>query len=188
MTEYAPEDLEAVREQVQPPPVGTGPAPFTPSPPPPGTVTETDLPALLARMDEMAKQIAALQSAGAVAGEHPLIAEAKAARDLIGHHFEFHPKMTELGRLADDVVDAAVNAVASGDTGAVRKVAAALARELIRRHPGPGDNHYFANALSVVSAGIPNAADTVTAAQPSAAPAIGSSQAPARVVAGSVTG
>ena len=54
-------------------------------------------------------------------------------------------------------------------------------------HPGPGDHHYFKNALALVGYHYPIAADTVTEAKPSNATAI-SGGAPAKVVAGSVTG
>ena len=185
MTDYSPEDLAAAAAQVQPPPVGT-----TLGDVPPGaSATEVDVAALMARMDAMAAQLAALQAEkNAGAGEHALIGAATTARDLIAHHFEFHPKGAELGRLADDVVDAARNAVASGDTGPVRAVADKLRRRLEFFHPGPGDHHYFRQALGAVSVHIPDAADTVTGPDPSAAPALGSSQAPAKVLQGSVTG
>lgn len=184
MSEYTPEDLEAVKAQVQPPPVGTtlGAVPAA------GSATEVDVAALMARMDAMAKQLAALQESAGVSGEHNLIGAAVAAKGLIEHHFEFHPKRAELSRLADDVVDAARNSVASGDTGPVRAVADRLRRRLEFFGPGPGDHHYFRQALGLVSVHIPDAADTITGPDPSAAPALGSSSGPAKVLQGSVTG
>ena len=183
MTEYAPEDLAAAAAQVQPPPLGTALGAV----PPGASATEVDVAALMARMDAMAAQLKAMQDAAGVSGEHNLIGAAVAAKGLIGQHFEFHPKGAELGRLADDLIDAARNSVASGDTGPARAVADKLRRKLEFWNPGPGDNHYFRQALGLVTVHVPDAADTITGPDPSAAPAI-SGGAPAKVVAGSVTG
>ena len=184
MSEYTPDQLAAAAEQVQPPPVGTtlGQVPAGAS------ATEVDVNALMARMDAMARQLAALQDAAGVSGEHNLIGAAVAAKGLIEHHFEFHPKRAELVRLADDLVDAARNSVASGDTAPARAVADKLRRRLEFFNPGPGDHHYFRQALGMVAVHVPDAADTITGPDPSAAPAIGSSGAPAKVLQGSVTG
>ena len=184
MSDYTPEDLAAVKDQVQPPPVGVtlGDVPAG------GSATEVDVAALMARMDAMAKQLAALQASSGTSGEHNLIGAATAAKDLIEHHFEFHPKRAELSRLADDLIDAARNSVDSGDTGPARTVADKLRRKLEFWNPGPGDHHYFRQALGLVSVHVPDAADTVTAPAPSSAGAIGSGQTPAKVVAGNVTG
>lgn len=187
-----PEQFAAVKNQVQPPPVGTGPSPddlaaaaAAASP------TETDVTALLAAMQAqmaaMAQQITTLKASQVPEGEHNLIGASAAARDLIAQHFEFHPKGPELVRLADDLVDSARNSVASGDTGPTRQVAAKLERRLNFFHPGPGDHHYFRQALGLVSVHVPDAADTITEAQREAL-AVGSSQPPARVLQGSVTG
>lgn len=187
MTEptYTPEELAAAAAQVQPPPVGT----TLGAVPPGGSATEVDVAALMARMDAMAAQLAALQAEKAGAsGEHSLVDAAVTAKDLIAQHFEFHPKLPELTRLADDLIDAARNAVSSGDTSATRTVADKLRRRLEFFSPGPGDHHYYRQALGMVTTHVPDQADTVTEAQPSNAPALGSSQAPAKVVAGSVTG
>jgi hypothetical protein len=190
---YTPEQLGAVRDQVQPPPLGTGPDPADLDSKMAGlTATETDVNALLAQMQAqmaaMAEQIATMKSGQVASGEHPVIGAAAAARDLVATHFEFHRKGPELIRLADDNLDAARNAVDSGDTGALRQVNSKLERALLRWHPGPGDHHYFTQALAHVQVHIPDAADTVTQAKPSNATAVGSSQPPARVLQGSVTG
>src|SRR5271170_6319215 len=117
---------------------------------PAATPTETDVNAVIATMQAqmaaMAEQIAGMKSTQAT-GEHPLIGAAASARDLIAQHFEFHRKGPELIRLADDNLDAARNAVDSGDTGAQRQVNSKLERALMRWHPGPGDHHYFTQAL-----------------------------------------
>jgi hypothetical protein len=193
-TGYSPEDLAAVKDQVQPPPVGTGPTPeqIAAAAASGASPTEVDVTALLATMQAqmaaMAAQIASLKSTQVGGGAHELVVNAAQARDLIAKHFEFHPKGAELTRLADDVVDAAGNAVESGDTAAVRQVAGKLERKLNSYHPGPGDHHYFTQALAMVGVHIPGSADLITDAQPSAAPAIGSDKPPAKVLAGSVTG
>jgi hypothetical protein len=180
---YTDEQYAAAAGTVQAPPVGTTLADV----PPGGSATEVDVAALIARMDAMAAQLAALQADKGAAGEHNLIGSAVQARNLIAQHFEFHHKGPDLTRLADDVVDAARNAVASGDAGPVRSVAAKLERALRMWSPGPGDHHYFRQAYSLIADALPDAADTVTEAQPSSAPAV-SGGAPAKVVAGSVTG
>ena len=190
---FTPEQLAAVKGQVTPPPLGTGPAPddlaakaAAASP------TETDVTALLAAMQQqmaaMAAQIRTLKASQVPEGEHNLIGASAQARDLIATHYEFSPRGPELVRLADDLVDAARNAAASGDTAPARQVAARLERRLLSFHPGPGDHHYFRQALGLVSLHIPDAADTVTQPQPTGAPAVGSSQPPARVLEGSVVG
>jgi hypothetical protein len=173
--QYTDDQLAAAAAQVQAPPVGTSLGKI----PPGGAATEVDVAALMARMDAMARQLAAMQAGQGAAGEHNLIATAAAARDLIGQHFEFHRKGPELTRLADDLVDAARNAVDSGDTGPARQVAAKLERMLRLWSPGPGDHHYYAQAYRLLTDALADAADTVTA------PA---DRAPAKVVAGSVTG
>lgn len=192
---YTDDQLQAVKDQVASPPVGTGPseadmAAKTAG----GSPTEVDVNALLARLqaqqDAMAAEITRLKAGQAPQGEHPLITTAKQARDLIAQHFDngYKGDGPAVTRLADDMIDAATNAVSSGDTAAVRQVARKLERELNRIHPGPGDHHYFKAALGLVSYHLHNAADTVTEAKPSDAPALGSDRSPARVISGSVTG
>lgn len=184
---YTDDQLAAAASQVQPPPVGTTLGDI----PPGAAATEVDVPALLARLmaqqEAMAAEIARLRADRGPEGEHNLIGASIAARDLIAQHFEFHPKRKELERLAEDMIDAARNSVASGDTGPVRAVAQRLSRALGRFHPGPGDHHYFDHALRMTDVHVPDAADTVTAPQPSNAPAVSGGK-PASVVAGSVTG
>lgn len=183
---FTPDQLKEAGAQVQAPPIGTGPGSIDTSG---ATATEVDVNALMARMAAMERQLQAALAANAPSGEHRLIADSKAARGLIAEHFDRGGRGNagDVLRLADDVVDAAGNSVQSGDTGPARQVIAKLARALHAVHPGPGDNHYFTQALSIVEHGLPEAADTVTAPQPSNAPAV-SGGAPAKVLAGSVTG
>jgi hypothetical protein len=191
---YTPDQFAAVKDQVQPPPVGTGPAPGIEGKVSDAIPTVVDVPALLAQMqaqqDAMAAEIKRLQAGQAPTGTHPLIGTATAARDLIAQHFD-RGAAGDRGpvlALADDLVDAAKNGVESGDTGPVRQLGQRLERALHRVHPGPGDHHYFANALQMVNAHLIDAADTVTEKAPPPAGALGSDRAPAKVVSGSVTG
>lgn len=193
--EHSPEDLEAARGQVQPPPVATGPdhaavaaRMATASP------DETDVKALLRQMQAqqaaMAAEIARLKAGQAPAGLHPLIGTAQSARDLLAVHFDHNPKPSagEVLRLADDTVDAAKHAVESGDVSRVRDLGGRLERAARRAHPGSGEHHYYAQALDFIAGHLPRAADTVTGPAPSDAPAVGSDRGSVPVIAGSVTG
>ena len=191
---FTPDQLAAAGQQVQPPPLGTGPGEDQMAEKASAaSATEVDVAALLAQLQAqqaaMAEEIARLRGAQAPEGEHPLVSTAAAARELIATHFDrgYKGDAAAIGRLADDLVDASGNAISSGDTAAARKIARQLEVELSRVHPGPGDHHYFKNALALVGYHYPIAADTVTEAQPSNAPAVSGAPAP-KIVAGSVTG
>jgi hypothetical protein len=193
---YTPEQYASVKDQVTAPPVGVGLPPGVEGQVSGGGAmpTEVDVPALLARLqaqqDAMAAEIARLKSGQPAGGVHPLIGTATAARDLIAQHFDRGGIGDRAGvlALADDLVDAAGNGVESGDTSAVRQIGQRLERALNKVNPGPGDHHYFVNAMQMVRDHLLDAADTVTAPAPSSAGAIGSDRAPAKVVSGSVTG
>jgi hypothetical protein len=193
---YTPEQLGTVKDQVTAPPVGTGPDPSEMAAKiPAGTPTAVDVPALLAQMqaqqEAMAAEIARLKAGQAPEGEHPLIGTALQTRDLIATHVDMGGGKNRgpvILRLADDVIDAARNAVSSGDTGPVRQLAQRLERALNQVHPGPGDHHYFTLALQGAGVHMQDAADAVTGPAPSSAGAVGSSQPAARVISGSVTG
>ena len=185
---YTPEQLAAVQEQIQPPPATAADPADMAAKLSGSTPFEVDVEAMIkAAVAAEVKRIMAQQQPSD--GEHALIGNSVQARDLIAHHYEFSPRKDELVRLADDLVDASKNAVDSGDTGPARSVAAKLERRLNAFNPGPGDHHYFRQALGLVSLHIPDAADTITEAKPNYnAPAVSSSQPPARVLQGSVTG
>jgi hypothetical protein len=194
MTGFTDDQLGTVGQQVQAPPVGTGPDPADlDAKAASASATEVDVTALLAQLqaqqDALTAEVARMRAGRAPEGEHPLIATAAAARGLIAEHFDrgYKGDKAMVLRLADDLTDAAGNAVTSGDTSAVRQVARRLEVELNRIHPGPGDHHYFSNALALTGYHLPLAADTITAPRPSNAPAV-SGGAPVKVVAGSVTG
>jgi len=193
---YTPGQYAAVKDQVTPPPVGVCLPPGVEGQVSGGGAmpTEVDVPALLARLqaqqDAMAAEIARLKSGQPAGGVHPLIGTATAARDLIAQHFDRGGTGDRAAvlALADDLADAAGNAVESGDTGPVRQIGQRLERALNKVNPGPGDHHYFTNAMQMVLDHLHDAADTVTGPAPSSAGAIGSDRAPAKVVSGSVTG
>lgn len=146
---------------------------------------------LNAQIAALAAEVSRLKQGQAARGTHPLAGTAKAIRDMLATHFD-HNLGADGGpvmRLADDVVDAAGNAVTSGDTSTVRELAGRLERAMNRVHPGPGDHHWFRQALDFTRNHLLEAADTITEpADGPAGPAIGTSAAPARVIPGSVTG
>lgn len=138
--------------------------------------------AMQARIDELLKE----KAAGTAV---PVRDAAQSLRDLIVTHAAHTPGTDhgEVLRLADDAVDAAVNAASSGAGGPVIAIAAKIAKALKRVHPGPGDHHYFRQALDFAETHLPDAAEQLTPHAPSAGE-VGSSQPPAKVISGSVTG
>lgn len=192
MSDFTPGQYQAAAETVEAPPIGTpaiDPQQVTDAAP-----TEVDIAALLRRMqaqqDALSAEVARMRAAqGATSGEPRLIADSRAARGLIAEHFDrgYRGDGPAVLRLADDMVDAAGNAVQSGDTGPARDVMGKLARALHGVHPGAGDHHYFTQALSIVEHSLPAAADEITGPQPGSAKAV-SGGAPVKVLAGSVTG
>lgn len=143
------------------------------------------------QIEALAREVTRLRQGGAAGGVHPLQGTAKAIRDMLATHFLHRPgdDGSAVLRLADDTVDAAANAVESGDTSTVRDLAGRLERAINRAHPGPGDHHWIRQALDFTRNHLLEAADTVTGPSGGgAAAAIGSSAPPAQVVAGSVTG
>ncbi len=156
-----------------------------------------DVDEIIARLNDQVQNLMAdmarLKQGQAPAGAHPLEATAKAIRDMLATHFDGTGAAAgpDVLRLADDVTDAARNAVESGDTGTVRQLGQRLERALNRAHPGPGDHHWFRQALDFTRNHLQEAADTVdeNPPAPSGAPAIGSGgRPPAKVIEGSVTG
>ena len=191
MSDFTPSQYQAAADTVEAPPIGQ--PSITPGQVAGGSATEVDVAALLrqlqAQQDALTAEVAKMRASKGPQGQHRLIGDAQAARGLIAEHFDRGGRgnSADVLRLADDMVDAAGNSVESGDTAPARQVAAKLARALRAVHPGPGDNHYFTQALSIVEHGLPEAADTITEPSPSNAPAV-SGGAPVKVLAGSVTG
>ena len=206
MTDFTAEQLAAARAQIQGQSTGLGP--------PSAGVPDADVAAQLAAgqaaagvdmggtfVDEDAiralieQQVrlqvaAALRAAGAEPPGEPLVNTAVALRNLLKTHASMSPNTDHTGALglADDLVDAANNAVESGDVTHVEKIAARLTTWLERLgHPGPGDYHYHRQALEFAKYHIPDAAGKVTPPAPPMAP-LTSTRAPAKVLEGSVTG
>jgi len=130
--------------------------------------------------------------ASAARAQHAPVVQstAETMRDLIATHAAHNPGRdhSEVLGLADDAVEAAKNAVSSGNGSYVTKIAAKLEKALHRVHPGPGDHHYFGQALDFAAVHLPGAADQLEPPAPQSAGAVGSSQPPAKVIEGNVTG
>lgn len=147
---------------------------------------------LLAMIQDLQERYQRLEEEKRTAGAEPLISTAESFRDAIAHHAsgkttggQDPDRHAELTGLADDLVDAAHNSVASGDGGPVLALGRRIEAALRRAHPGPGDHHYFRQAQGF-AADVPDLADQL--APPTTFAAVGSSRAPAKVVQGSVTG
>ncbi len=160
---------------------------------PVGAASDAPDPAhLLAMIQELQSKYQQLEAEKRTAGAEPLISTAESFRNALADHVSGKTtggtdpgKHAEIQGLADDLLDAAHNAVTSGDGNPVVKIAQRIERALRRIHPGPGDHHYFRQAESFI-ADVPDLADQV--APPTTFPAVGTSRAPAKVVQGSVTG
>ena len=194
--EYTPEQFAAAASQIR---EGTPASPGTL--PPESAVaagaaasglgaTEVDVDKLLAGINSLQARVAALEAEKAAGRGMPLVGAAESLRDLFTTHAKHNPQ-TDLStgtRLADDVVDAAGNAVKAGDVSVLRSVTEKMARYLKRVDPGPGDHHYFRQAVHFAEAHLPDAMDRYTPSAPSAAAAVGSPRGSVPVISGSVTG
>jgi hypothetical protein len=157
----------------------------------PAGLTGADVDQLLAGIKALQARVDALESEKAAGAAVPAVSGAETMRDLIRTHAAMNPGTDhgDLIRLADDAVDAAGNAAESGQGSELAKIAARVARALHKVHPGPGDHHYWRQALGFAEVHLPDAADAlVPRPQQAPAGAVSSDRAPARVVAGSVTG
>jgi hypothetical protein len=150
--------------------------------------TSVDVNKLLAGIQALQDRVQALEAEKASGAAIPVQGTAATLRDLIKTHAAHNPgrDFSDVLRLSDDAVDAAANAASSGDGAPVTSIAAKLARALKKVHPGPGDHHYFRQALDFAEVHLPDAADGLT--PQNNAPAVTSSQPPAKVISGSVTG
>jgi hypothetical protein len=195
---WTPEQLHQAGQQVQPPPIGTGPAPDQLAEQvSQGVPTIADVSAILAQMQAqqqaMAAEIQRLRAGQKPSGLHPVIGSANSLKSLLVTHFDSgggRGDKDAVLRLADDVADSASNAFDSGETGPLRDLAGKMERALKRIDPGPGDHPYYRQAVHFASVHIPDAADTITGPNPDAAPkpAPVSGGAPVQVLQGSVTG
>jgi hypothetical protein len=157
----------------------------------PAGLTGADVKQLLAGIQALQDRVNTLEQEKAAGAAVPVQETAQALRDLVATHAAHNPGTSHADalRLADDVVDAAKNAADSGDPAHVISIAGKLDRALMKVHPGPGDHHYFAQALGFVRVHLIDAAEAL-APRPAQAPAaeVGSGRPPAKVTAGSVTG
>lgn len=157
----------------------------------PAGITSVDAEKLMAAMAAMQARLDALEAEKRAGATVPLKSEAEVMRDLIRVHAAHNPGTDHAGvlRLADDAVDAAGNAADSGDGSIVHDLAGKLERALVKVHPGPGDHHYFAQALDFARFHLPEAAARVPR-KPDREPAaaVSSDRAPATVIQGNVTG
>ena len=155
-----------------------------------GTFIDED--AIRALIEQQVRQqvTAALRAAGAEPPGEPLVNTAVSLRNLLKTHASMAPGTDHTAALglADDLVDAAENAVKSGDVSHVTKIAGRLVTWLERLgHPGPGDFHYHRQALEFAKYHIADAAEKVQPPAPPLAP-LTSTRAPVKVLEGSVTG
>lgn len=190
-TQYTPEQLAAARDDaaanLAPPVAASLPPTATAVVASGATATEADVAAMLAQMKRMQDQLDALQAERAARNAPALVSTAEALRDQLRVHASgisgATGDHTRALSLADDAVDAANNAISSGDVGPLRTLTDRLVRALEAVHPGPGDHHYFAQALGMAKVHLHNAMDDFTADQKPAAPAPSG-----KVLEGSVTG
>ena len=195
--EYTPEQFAAAASQIR---EGT---PASPGTLPPESVvaagaaasglgaTEVDVDKLMAFIAGLQQRVESLEAEKAAGRGMPLVGAAESLRDLFVTHAKHNPgqNLADGKRLADDVVDAAGNAVKSGDVSVLRSVTEKMARYLKRVDPGPGDHHYFRQAVHFAEAHLPDAMDRFTPTAPSAAvAAVGSPRGSVPVISGSVTG
>lgn len=152
--------------------------------------TEVDVAALLAGIQALQERVQALEKEKASGAALPVIATAETLRDLIKTHVAHNPGSDHaaLLGLADDAVDAAGNAVTSGDGAILTGLAGKIEKALNRIHPGPGDHHYFRQALDFAAVHLPDAAGNLVKQPAVLAPSLTSDRPPAKVIEGNITG
>jgi hypothetical protein len=143
--------------------------------------TAVDPRVLLAAIQQMQERVAVLEAEKAQQHAPALLAAAQSLADqLAGHSHQ------PLVNATAELVDAAANAVKSGDVTFVKKIAADIAELLHRNHPGPGDNHVHRQALDWAEVHVPDAADRLP---PPSRPVLAGTGGPAtQVITGHVTG
>ena len=194
--EYTPEQFAAAADQIR-----EGTPQITGTLPPETDVaaaasasglgaTEVDVNKLMAFIAGLQQRVESLEAEKAAGRGMPLVGAAESLRDLFTTHAKHNPgqDLADGKRLADDVVDAAGNAVKSGDVSSLRSVTEKMARYLKRIDPGPGDHHYFRQAVHFAEAHLPDAMDRYTPPQAPAAAAVSSPRGSVPVISGSVTG
>ena len=157
----------------------------------PAGVTSVDVEALAATILHLQERLSALEEERQAGAAVPVQATAETLRDLIKVNAAHHPAAdhADLVRLADDAVEAAKDAVQSGDGSLLAQIAGKIERALDRVHPGPGDHHYHAQATAFARVHLPDAAaQLVPRPQQPAAGVLGSSGAARPAIQGSVIG
>lgn len=157
----------------------------------PSGVTDVDAAQLLAIIQQLQARVDSLEDDKAKGTPAPVVGTAETIRDLLKVHAAHNPQTDHAPvlALADDAVDAAGNALESGDGGELRKIGDRLVRAIRKIHPGPGDHHYLNQALGFAEDHLPDAIDSLQPKRErTPAAALGSDRAPARVISGSVTG
>lgn len=191
--EYTPEELAAARDQASAAlsaQTGTGPDSAELAGKVAGAMPdEIDVAAMKQAIAAMQQQIAQLQEEKAARQAPAVLTTAEQLREAVGLHAGGGTTSeAALRRLADDVVDAARNAVKSGDGAIVMQLAGKIADGLEAVHPGPGDHHWFHQALAFAKVHLPVVARGLDVPQPSAVPALTGQRSGVPVVPGSVTG
>lgn len=151
--------------------------------------TESDRDLIIAQLQSavanMQAQMDSLRADAVKGGVHPLLATAKMLR----HHLadaEHRDSHAPAVQLADDLIDAAGNAIASGNLEHVSSIIKRLDRWSQRNPVPPGESYHARQAHQIIGWHLPDQLDAFVPAP--RAPGLPSSQPPARVVAGSVTG
>src|SRR5215472_12718138 len=150
---------------------------------------EADVEQLMAAIGQLNARLAQLEAERAAEHAPALVSAAESLLSLVTTHLtgitvgQAVTGAEAVVRLCEDLVDAARNAVRSGDVTHVRAIAARVEKWLGQHHPGGGDHHYFRQAQQFAEYHIPGAADQVTGPQPQYVQVGGGKPAP--VVAGS---
>jgi hypothetical protein len=204
MTQPTEEQLAAAREQIAQQQTGIGGQAAAPDPVDLGAQlaagqvaagvsvggTDVDVAQLLAGMQALQDRLSALEAEKRAGTGDPLGNNAQSLQALLSLHAAHSPGIDHAAAagLAADLVDAAGNAVQSGDTSAVEKITGKIGAWLKRDgNPGPGDHPFYRQAVDFAEYHVPDAAALVE--KPAApATAVGSNRPPAKVIAGNVTG
>lgn len=149
---------------------------------------ETDVARLLAAHAQLQDRIDALEDERRSTNAPPVIGVVQSLRDLLSVHAGQHPAddHSEGLALADDLADAAKNAVKSGDLSAVRQIGDKVKRYLDRNNPGSGDHPYYAQARDFAGPHLDDALADLSEQSKTSRPA--STQGSPKVLQGSVTG
>jgi len=146
-------------------------------------VTEADLDGIRRMIADMQTRLEAAEADRRAAAPPALVSTAETLKGYVDVHND--PAAAEL---AADALEAAKNATESGDTAALAKIQAKLAKHLARNPPYPGENHHYKQALDWATNHLAEAVEAFVPPKKTNAPAVGSDRAPAKVVEGSVVG